>query len=206
MKKKLKVIAESIISSITADKKKVQHFDSSPLPDKEEIYKIIHNIFILLFPGYFGHSEMSFNSVEMRIGYRVAKVYEALKPQAHRELIHDCKSREHPCGRCNDAAETLVLGFLENIPAIREKLNLDIRAAFKNDPAAVDFDEIIFSYPGLEAVAVYRVAHYFYAHGLRLIPRIMTEWAHSRTGVDIHPGAKIGDSFFIDHGTGGRYW
>ncbi len=202
MKKRLKKAAEKIIESIGSSAKGVQHFDSSPLPDKEIIYRIINNIFILLFPGYFGHSEMSFDSIDMRIGYRVAKIYEELKPQIYRELIHGCKNDHTPCNNCALGAETLVLGFLEQIPEIRAALDLDVKAAYKNDPAAVDFDEIIFSYPGLEAIAVYRVAHYFYTSGLRLIPRIMTEWSHSRTGVDIHPGAKIGKSFFIDHGTG----
>ncbi|MDN5278573.1 MAG: serine O-acetyltransferase [Clostridiales bacterium] len=202
MRKKLKVVADRIIKSISSTSKDVQHFDSSPLPDKQEIYRIIQNIFILLFPGYFGHSEMSFDSIEMRIGYRVAQVYESLKPQIYRELIHGCQSENCPCGQCDDAAQQLVFAFLEKIPELRESLDLDVKAAFKNDPAAVDFDEIIFSYPGLEAISVYRVAHFFYVQGLRLIPRIMTEWAHSKTGVDIHPGANIGKSFFIDHGTG----
>lgn len=202
MKKKFKQVADKIINSIVASPKEVQHFDGSPLPDKEEIYRLINNIFIILFPGYFGHSEMSFDSIEMRIGYRVAKVYEELRPQIYRELIHGCRNEKSPCGQCAKAADQLVLGFLDRIPDLRADLDLDVKAAFKNDPAAVDFDEIIFSYPGLEAIAVHRVAHYFYESGLRLIPRIMTEWAHSRTGVDIHPGATIGKSFFIDHGTG----
>lgn len=202
MKKRLKVLAENIIRSITEESKEVQHFDSSPLPDKEVIYKIIQDIFIILFPGYFGHSEMSFDSIEMRIGYRVARVYEDLRPQVHRELIHGCQKHNSPCGQCTRASEQMVLGFLEFVPELRTMLNYDVKAAFKNDPAAFDFDEIIFSYPGLEAVAVYRVANFFYRNGLRLIPRIMTEWAHSKTGVDIHPGATIGRSFFIDHGTG----
>lgn len=202
LKKRLKTITEKIISSITESHKEVQHFDSSPLPDKEEIYQIIRNVFILLFPGYYGQSKMSFDSIEMRIGYRVARVYEELKPQIYRELIHDCQKQGTPCGGCEKAAESMVMGFLESIPQLRNRLNLDVKAAFKNDPAAVSFDEIIFSYPGLEAVTVYRVAHFFYEAGLRLLPRIMTEWAHSRTGVDIHPGATIGESFFIDHGTG----
>lgn len=202
MRRKLKVVADKIIKSITSSPKEVQHFDNSPLPDKDEIYQIIKNVFILLFPGYFGHSEMSFDSVEMRIGYRVAKVYESLKPQVYRELIHGCKNEKSPCGQCEKAAEKLVLNFLDLIPELRAALDLDVKAAFKNDPAAVDFDEIIFSYPGLEAITVHRVANFFYRSGLRLLPRIMSEWSHSKTGVDIHPGATIGQSFFIDHGTG----
>lgn len=202
MKKKLREVTDHIINSITAESERVQHFDSSPLPDKETIYRLISDIFILLFPGYFGHSEMSFDSVEMRLGYRVANVFENLKPQVYRELIHSCKAEGSPCGQCTPASELLVLEFLQNIPVIRRQLDLDVRAAFKNDPAAVDFDAVIFSYPGFEAVATYRIANFFFKRGLSLIPRMMTEWAHSKTGVDIHPGANIGQSFFIDHGTG----
>ncbi len=201
-KERLNLAAQRIIRSITADARDVQHFDSSPLPDKEVLYRVIRDIFIILFPGYYGHSEMSFDSIDMRISYRVAKVYEELRPQILRELIHGCQKDCSPCGNCEKASEQLVFQFLEYVPELREALNLDVKAAFKNDPAAVDFDEIIFSYPGLEAVAIHRVAHFFYNFGLRLLPRIMSEWAHSRTGVDIHPGATIGKSFFIDHGTG----
>ena len=202
MKTKLRKVTDYIIDSINSGDRCVQHFDGSPLPDKASVYSLLGNIFILLFPGYFGHSEMSFDSVDMRIGYRVAKVYEDLKPQIHRELIHSCKHKDSPCGQCKPAAEQMVLSFLNALPTIRTQLDLDIKAAYINDPAAKDFDEIIFSYPGLEAVTVFRIAHFFYERGLSLIPRMMTEWAHSKTGVDIHPGAKIGKSFFIDHGTG----
>ena len=201
-KTRLNLVAQKIIRSVTDEAKEVQHFDSSPLPDKDVLYRVIRDIFILLFPGYFGHSEMSFDSIDMRIGYRVAKVFEDLRPQVYRELVHGCQKACSPCGNCEKAAEELVYQFLEYIPALRDILNLDVKAAFKNDPAACNFDEIIFSYPGLEAVAVHRVAHFFYKNGLRLLPRIMSEWAHSRTGVDIHPGASIGKYFFIDHGTG----
>lgn len=202
MKNRLTEIVDDILRSFADNKMNALHFDNSPLPEKEKIYNLIQNIFVVLFPGYFGHSEMSFESIDMRIGYRVARVYEDLKPQIHRELIHECLKQDDLCGQCEKAAEMLTFGFLESIPRLRKLLALDIQAAFKNDPAAVNFDEIVFSYPGFEAICVYRVAHFFYQNGLRLIPRIITEWAHSRTGVDIHPGATIGECFFIDHGTG----
>lgn len=202
-KKRLKYAAESILQSVSGQSEKaIQHFDSSPLPDKDVLYELIQDIFVVLFPGYFGRAGMSFDSIEMRISYRVAKIYEVLKPQIYRELIHGCRKEPKNCSICEEASEQLVFDFLETIPTIRDWLDLDVEAAFKNDPAAGNFDEIIFSYPGLEAVAVHRIAHFFYQNGLRLIPRIMSEWAHSRTGVDIHPGAVIGQGFFIDHGTG----
>ncbi|NCB45420.1 serine acetyltransferase [bacterium] len=200
--KRLKEVTEAILRSVMNKEVAVQHFDSSPLPDKESIYKIISDIFIILFPGYFGYADMSFDSIEMRISYRIARVYEYLKPQVYRELIHECRNYQTPCGMCDKASEAFVLEFLGYIPNLRKKLESDVKAAYKNDPAAGSFDEIIFSYPGLEAISVHRVANFFYNRGLRVIPRIMSEWAHSKTGVDIHPGATIGESFFIDHGTG----
>lgn len=202
-KKRLKIVAESILESVTTQSEKaIQHFDSSPLPDKEILYELIQDIFVVLFPGYFGRAGMSFDSIEMRISYRVARIYETLKPQVYREMIHGCRKDPKNCCICEEAAEELVLNFLETVPEIRDWLDKDVEAAFKNDPAAGNFDEIIFSYPGLEAIAVHRIAHFFYQNGLRIIPRILSEWAHSKTGVDIHPGAVIGQSFFIDHGTG----
>lgn len=201
MNKRLDKIARNIIDSI-GNKQEVQHFDSSPLPEREKIHAVMDDIFVLLFPGYYGQANMSFDSIEMRIGYRVARVYEELKPQISRELIHECQKNDDLCKNCNEASTGTVLRFLESVPELRSQLNLDIKAAFKNDPAAVDFNEIIFSYPGFSAITVYRVANYFYRSGLRLIPRIMTELAHSKTGIDIHPGASIGKGFFIDHGTG----
>lgn len=200
--KRLKKVTENIISSVMSKEVAVQHFDSSPLPDKECISKVVTDIFVILFPGYFDHSDMSFDSIEMRLSYRIARVYEFLKPQIYRELIHECCNVDAPCGICDEAAEFLVLDFLDYVPELRKKLELDVKAAYRNDPAAGSFDEIIFSYPGLEAITVHRAANYFYGRGLRLIPRIMSEWAHSRTGIDIHPGATIGEGFFIDHGTG----
>ncbi len=202
-KKRLKSVAESILVSVTNQSEKaIQHFDSSPLPDKDVLYDLIRDIFVVLYPGYFGRAGMSFDSIEMRISYRVAKIYEVLRPQVYREMIHGCRKDPKSCSICEEAADELVLNFLETIPAIRDWLDKDVEAAFKNDPAAGNFDEIIFSYPGLEAISVHRIAHFFYQNGLRIIPRIMSEWAHSKTGVDIHPGAVIGQSFFIDHGTG----
>ena len=202
-KDRLKNVAEGIIQSVSEQpEKSIQHYDSSPLPDRDVLYDLIQDIFVVLFPAYFGNSGMSFDSIEMRISYRVAKIFEVLRPQIFRELIHGCCKDHKNCRTCEDAAEELVFDFLETIPTIREWLDLDVKAAFKNDPAAGNFDEIIFSYPGVEAVAIYRIAHFFYQNGLRLIPRILSEWAHSRTGIDIHPGAVIGQGFFIDHGTG----
>lgn len=109
---------QGIIRSVRDEAKEVQHFDSSPLPDKDVLYRVISDIFMLLFPGYYGHSEMSFDSIEMRIGYRVARVYEEFRPQVHRELIHGCQKACSPCGNCERAAEQLVFQF-RYVPELR---------------------------------------------------------------------------------------
>lgn len=198
----IKEITQSILESVMNHELAIQHFACNRLPDKESIYKIISDLFIILFPGYFGHSDMSSESIELRTGYAIARAYEFLQIQVTRELMHHCKNPSHNCGNCEAVAKNIVMDFLKEIPNLRIKLEKDVKAAFKNDPAAGSYDEIIFSYPGFEAVTIHRIANFFHNRGLRLIARIMSEYAHSKTGVDIHPGATIGDAFFIDHGTG----
>ncbi|MBF0543789.1 MAG: serine acetyltransferase [Candidatus Riflebacteria bacterium] len=202
MPKNLKLIAAKIFESFRDDKSEVQHFDNSPLPDKTEVEKIIKEMFSLLFPGYFWNSGLSFETLELQMSNKVASVFECLTNQVCSEIKHSCKLDWRSCKNCKDYAESIVVSFLEKILEIRQALELDVKAAFKNDPAASCFDEIIFSYPGLEAVAIYRMANVLSQRGLVLLPRMMTEWAHFKTGIDIHPGARIGKSFFIDHGTG----
>jgi len=202
MDKTLKKLTAEIIESITDRKSQVQHFDGSPLPDKIEIYKLIEDALVVLFPGYFGDSQFSFETIELQLGFRVASLYERLKAQIFREAQHSCKLPNPLCKNCRNYAVFVTNQVMAEIPKLRNLLETDVKAAFKNDPAASSYDEIIFSYPGLEAVAVYRMANLLRKQGMILIPRIMTEWAHSRTGIDIHPGAVIGESFFIDHGTG----
>jgi serine O-acetyltransferase len=202
MEKTLKRLTRDLIRAHSRRENPVQHFDKSPLPDKNIIYDIIQELKILLFPGYFGRGDLSFHSIDVQIAYSVAKIYESLKAQAFREAQHACKFPRHSCKHCHQYAHFVSESLLSNIPKIRDMLELDVKAAFKNDPAASGFDEIIFSYPGLEAISVHRLAHFLHHQGLILIPRIMNEWVHYRTGIDIHPGAQIGERFFIDHGTG----
>jgi serine O-acetyltransferase len=117
-------------------------------------------------------------------------------------IRHDCIRHDLPCTDCEERGQQAAIDFLRGMPQLRELLATDIRAAYEGDPATKSFDEIIFSYPGLYAITVYRIAHQLRHQEIPLIPRIMTEHAHSKTGIDIHPGAHIGESFFIDHGTG----
>jgi len=117
-------------------------------------------------------------------------------------LRHDCIRHNLPCVRCEDRGQQVTIAFMEALPALRTLLATDVRAAYDGDPAARSYDEVIFSYPGLFAVTVYRAAHELWHQEVPFLPRIMSEYAHSLTGIDIHPGAHIGESFFIDHGTG----
>jgi len=198
----LKKLTEKVMAGLVDRAGGVQHFDASPLPDKKEMASILEDALFLLFPGYYGDSRLSFESMELQVGFRIATLYEKLQAQILRESLHSCRFTNRSCKHCQGYAALIARTFIEELPAIRSLLEDDVRAAYRNDPAASGFDEIIFSYPGLEAIAVYRIAHHLSEQGLILMPRIMTEWAHARTGIDIHPGAKIGRSFFIDHGTG----
>lgn len=198
----LKKLTENVMAGLADGAGGVQHFDASPLPDKKEMELILEDALFLIFPGYYGDSRLSFESMELQVGFRVATLYEKLQAQILRESQHSCRFAHRSCKHCQGYAAMIARTFIEELPSIRSLLEDDVRAGYRNDPAASGFDEIIFSYPGLEAIAVYRIAHLLSDQGLILIPRIMTEWAHARTGIDIHPGAKIGRSFFIDHGTG----
>jgi serine O-acetyltransferase len=136
------------------------------------------------------------------LGQEVTALFEDLSEQITLAIRHDCLRHDQSCTNCAERGQAAAVEFLRGLPAMREDLAKDIRAAYEGDPAARDYDVIIFSYPGLYAVTVYRIAHWLHALEVPLIPRIMSEAAHSRTGIDIHPGARIGESFFIDHGTG----
>jgi serine O-acetyltransferase len=132
----------------------------------------------------------------------VTALFEALTEQITLSIRHECLRYSQPCSHCKQRGQDAAITFMHHLRGLRNLLATDVRAAYQGDPAAKGFDEIIFSYPGLFAITVYRIAHQLHEQGVPLLPRIMTEYAHSMTGIDIHPGAHIGESFFIDHGTG----
>ncbi len=177
------------------------HVDMTPLPSRQEVAEIVAALKNVLFPGYFGHA-VDQASLPYYLGVEVTRLFERLSVQISRAFEHECKRQEAVCTLCGERGVAEALAFLRQVPRLRELLARDVRAAMQGDPAAKSLDEIIFSYPGLLAVAVYRVAHELHRQGVPLLPRMMTEHAHSATGIDIHPGARIGESFFIDHGTG----
>lgn len=191
-----------LVASIVTSYQEIQSsvpLDSFSQPKRETIIKIIFMLRELLFPEYFGQRQLISTTIEYHIGDLIIRIHEMLQQQIvialeHQALRHD----DDATARANE----IIYSFISKIPELRKMLEMDVQAAFDGDPAAVDKNEIIYSYPGVFAVSVYRLAHELHLLSVPLIPRIMTEYAHGVTGIDIHPGATIGKYFFIDHGTG----
>ncbi len=179
-----------------------EHVTPEPIPSRESIIALIEKGRKTLFPGYFISTPVDRINLGYYFGQEVTGLFEALAEQITLSIRHECLRYDLPCTQCLERGHEAAINFLEEMPGLRKALAKDVIAAREGDPAAQSYDEIIFSYPGLLAVTVYRMAHQLYEQGVPLIPRIMTEYAHSETGIDIHPGAHIGESFFIDHGTG----
>jgi serine O-acetyltransferase len=178
------------------------HVSAEPIPHREAIIDILHRLSLILYPGYFIRTRLDSVNLEYYLGQQVIALYEIISEQIILSIRHDCIRHNQPCIHCEPLGHQLTVEFLRKLPELRKMLAKDIRAALEGDPAAKGYDEIIFSYPGIRAITIYRIAHELHLLNIPLIPRIMTEYAHSRTGIDIHPGAHIGESFFIDHGTG----
>ncbi len=196
-----RALVDAIVTSYQAEEK-TRHIDAGELPNRDRIIELIRLIRELLFPGYFGRQNLTTATLEGHVSEIVAVIRERLFEQVKNAIRHQATRRGADCPSCETTAEAIVQEFLGTLPAVRATLATDVKAAFEGDPAAGDTDEIIFSYPGLFAISVYRIAHELHKAQVPLIPRIMTEYAHNLTGIDIHPGATIGDYFFIDHGTG----
>jgi serine O-acetyltransferase len=179
-----------------------EHVDASPLPSRERLIELVEICKDILFPGYFRSRNMDSVNLKYRMGLEISGLYERLSKEIAHSIRHECLRYGHPCLNCEEMGEEKAYRFLESLPALRKVLATDVRAAFEGDPAASSYDEIIFSYPGILAILTYRAAHLLYELEVPILPRIMAEYAHSVTGIDIHPGAEIGESFFIDHGTG----
>ncbi len=178
------------------------HVGPEPIPSQEAVIDLIQRARRILYPGYFLRSRVDEVNLRYYFGQELTSIFEALSEQIALAIRHECLRYDQPCTHCEERGQEAAVVFMARLPELRSVLADDVRAAYEGDPAAKSTDEIIFSYPGLFAVTVYRIAHQLHVQGIPLIPRIMTEYAHSRTGIDIHPGARIGRSFFIDHGTG----
>ncbi len=169
-------------------------------PNRENVVAVINDLQSLVFPGYRTAEEVNSQNIRYITGQRVNRIVSMLTKEIQKALVYE-KSAEKTCD-CFAQAEKISLGLIEALPELRRIIHLDVTALFEGDPAAKSDEEVIVSYPGLEAIVVYRLAHFIHKAGVPVIPRIMTEYIHGKTGIDIHPGAEIGESFFIDHGTG----
>ncbi|MBL0213718.1 MAG: serine acetyltransferase [Myxococcales bacterium] len=188
--------------------KEMQHIGSYELPSEAGVENIVEMCRALLFPGYAGPDVAGVPRPELRelVRQRVRELRVGLHRQVYRALHHKRQQQlglaDLECSECAGKADVITDRFLANLPALRARIRDDLRAAYEADPAATGVDEILFCYPGTYAITVYRMAHLLLREGAVVVPRMMTELAHRRTGIDIHPGAEIGASFFIDHGTG----
>ena len=198
-------VVDAIVESIV-EEPRTRHLNKVYLPSRDAIIHAVRLLQQIVFPGYFGKQGLTTENVRYRIGELVMELADVLYDQVRCCLRYRKQISGHghtdQCTDCDREAGRIVEEFLANIPAVRRMLAGDVQAAFDGDPAAGSTDETLFSYPGIFAIMVQRLAHEFYVANVPLLPRIMTEHAHSLTGIDIHPGAQLGERLFIDHGTG----
>jgi serine O-acetyltransferase len=174
----------------------------APMPSVAVMAEIMERLRAVLFPGYFGDSDVSPKAIAYHTGSHLDVVFRLLAEQVRRGYCFTCDRPEMECLGCDALALDLTLKFMAELPRVRVLLASDVQAAYDGDPAAKNQGETIFCYPSVLALTHHRVAHELYKLGVDIIPRIISEMAHSKTGIDIHPGARIGERFFIDHGTG----
>ncbi len=179
-----------------------EHISPVSIPSQEKIIEIVEQAKRILFPGFFSHTKLHASNLEYYIGKKTIDLYDKVSEQITMAIRHDCRRNNRPCTHCEAHGHKKALRFIESLPKVAATLATDIRAALRGDPATKSPDEVIFCYPGLLTTFVFRLAHELHLLEVPIIPRIMTEYAHSQTGIDIHPGATIGSDFFIDHGTG----
>jgi serine O-acetyltransferase len=206
LQQQLPTVVDAMVQSIV-NEPRIQHLNRVFLPSRETIVQAIEVLRQIIYPGYFGQQGLTSQNIHGRLSELMAEVQQLLYEQVrcclrYKRQIPSAATRGDDCDECDREADEIVLKFLQRLPAVRVLLSDDVQAAFDGDPAAQSTDETIFCYPGLLAITVQRLAHEFYMLDVPMMPRIMTEYAHSLTGIDIHPGAHLGRRFFIDHGTG----
>jgi serine O-acetyltransferase len=200
-RKEIPQIVEELVRSCNREEC-FDHIAPEPLPSRDVIIDILARLRRILYPGYFNDSRVDQVNLAYYFGEETTALFEILAKQITLAIRHECLRHSLPCTHCEERGQEVAVNFIRALPSLRAQLAKDVRASYGGDPAAKAYDEIIFSYPGLYAITVYRIAHLLHEQRIPLIPRIMTEYAHGLTGIDIHPGARIGESFFIDHGTG----
>lgn len=200
-RKELPKVITTILTSMEDDRC-FAHIGDEPIHFSTTVKEMIDKFREILFPGYFSSEKIDGANLVYSLGQGISQLYDILSEQIIHVLRHDCLRYGQTCSECECSGNEVALKVLQQIPNLRVSLAEDIKGAYDGDPAAKSHDEIIFSYPGLYAITVYRIAHILFNLKIPQLPRIMTEYAHSLTGIDIHPGAKIGERFVIDHGTG----
>ncbi|MFM2219972.1 MAG: Serine acetyltransferase [Planctomycetota bacterium] len=207
LKEQLPRLTDAIVASYQACDR-INHLGHCPLPKYEVVIQILEDIKDILYPGFRRREGLHAGNVTYHVGNLIDALHDKLTTQITRALIHAnraANSSAQGCGEVEDLeakGQQIAIALLEKIPSLRQALAKDVDAAFAGDPSVTNRDEIIFCFPGLEAVTIYRIAHELFRLKVPFIPRMMGEWAHKQTGIDIHPGASIGEHFFIDHGTG----
>ena len=203
---KLHSLIDDIVDSYQADAR-TEHLGAIFLPNRQRTIEALELLRRLIFPGFFDQHRLTRQNIRYHVSELLAAVHDLLFDQINQALRYELNRTEGAgkgdrCDRCEDKAQAVTAAFLQQIPELRRRLAMDVQATFEGDPAAASTDETIFCYPGVDAIFTHRIAHALYELGVPLLPRILSEYAHNETGIDIHPGATIGDSFCIDHGTG----
>lgn len=182
----------------------INHSEGANLPSREAIEDILRDLDAIVFPGFRENEAFDEENLCLIAAERVHRTARKLIREVEKSLSYCCRSGRNTCVKngCRVTAENIVEAFFSELPQLRRVLAMDVEAAFRGDPAAKSIEEVVVAYPGLLAITAHRIAHFFWTRQVPLIPRMMSEIIHGRTGIDIHPGAQIGESFFIDHGTG----
>jgi serine O-acetyltransferase len=180
----------------------INNLESAALPNKRAVIDAFNHLKPVIYLGFYSTRALTPANLRHTIGEHLYPAYEILVEQSHRVFRYEKTMGRAPAARGSEWSEEVVLRLFRALPALRQTLNSDVLAAYDGDPAAKSVEEVVFSYPAIEAITAYRVAHVLYREQLPMIPRIISEYAHGKTGIDIHPGAQIGERFFIDHGTG----
>ena len=206
LKEQLPELTESIVATYTSGDS-LNHLGHCPLPNYSVVVDILLELKDILYPGYRRKVGLHQGNIRYHVGGLIDSLHDQLTTQIARALRHEdrVQKKHQDCESEIDfeaKGQAMAIELLKRIPDLRCTLATDVQAAFDGDPACQTTDEVVFCYPGFEAITVYRIAHELSLLSVPFIPRMMTEWAHKQTGIDIHPGANIGNHFFIDHGTG----
>jgi serine O-acetyltransferase len=197
----LEDVIDSVVSSYDGPEE-INNLESAALPNKRQVVQAYNHLKPVIYMGFYSHRSLTRNNLRYAVSEQLYPACEILVDQIARALAYDEKAGKVKAPWPPGWSEEVVLRLLRRIPELRRLLNSDILAAFEGDPAAKSVEEIVFSYPVVEAITAHRIAHVLYQERVPIVPRIISEHAHGMTGVDIHPGAKIGERFFLDHGTG----